>query len=87
MCLAVPGKIIKIYHAGGLKMGKADFGGVLREICLAYVPEARVGQYAIVHVGFAINLLDEEEAQQSLDALKQITDLEEQLGIGYSHVE
>jgi len=87
MCLAVPGKITEIFQAGELKMGKIDFGGVVREVCLAYVPEAEVGQYAIVHVGFAINLLDEEEALQSLEALRQITDLEEQLGIGYSQAE
>lgn len=76
MCLAVPGKIIETYEAGGLKMGKIDFGGVTREACLAYVPEAEVGDYAIVHVGFAISRLSEQEAMETLDTLRQISDLE-----------
>ena len=66
MCLAVPGKIIEIYENGGLMMGKIDFGGVTREACLAYVPEAKIGDYTIIHVGFALNLLDEAEALETL---------------------
>jgi hydrogenase expression/formation protein HypC len=66
MCLAVPGKIIEIYENAGLKMGKIDFGGVTREACLAYVPEAKIGDYTIIHVGFALNLLDEAEALETL---------------------
>ncbi len=62
MCLGVPGKITEIYTAGGLRMGKVDFGGVVREACLEYVPEAEVGNYTVIHVGFAISLLSEEEA-------------------------
>ncbi len=80
MCLAVPGKIIEIYEAGGLKMGKVDFGGVTREACLAYVPEVQVGDYTVIHVGFAINRLDEAEAQESLALLQEIVDLEAELG-------
>jgi hydrogenase expression/formation protein HypC len=72
MCLGVPGKIVEIYEKGGLRMAAVDFGGVRRETCLAYVPEATVGQYCIVHVGFALNMLDEAEAQQTLDLLKEI---------------
>ncbi len=72
MCLAVPGKIIEIYEAGGLKMGKLDYGGVVREACLAYVPEAEVGQYAIIHVGFALSVLDEDEALKTLEAFREI---------------
>jgi hydrogenase expression/formation protein HypC len=80
MCLGVPGKIVDIYERNGLQMGKIDFGGVLREACLAYVPEAQVGQYAVIHVGFALNLLDEQEAQETLALLKEIVDLGEEIG-------
>ncbi len=80
MCLGVPGKITEIYEAGGLKMGKIDFGGVVREACLAYVPEAQVGDYTVIHVGFALNVISEEEAQETLDLLRQIADVEAELG-------
>ena len=73
MCLAVPGKIIEIYEANNLLMGKVDFGGVVREICLAYVPEAKVGDYTIIHVGFALNLIDEKEAMETLALLDEIS--------------
>ena len=76
MCLGVPAKIIDIYETSGLAMGKVDFGGVTQEVCLAYVPEARVGQYAVIHVGFALNLLDEEEALATLELLRQVGELE-----------
>ncbi len=82
MCLGIPGKITEIYEAGGLKMGKVDFGGVVRETCLAYVPEAQVGDYTIVHVGFALNLIDEVEAQKTLELLDEIGLLDEELGTG-----
>ena len=82
MCLGVPGKILEIYEVESLKMGKVDFGGVVREACLEYVPEAKVGDYAIVHVGFAISLVSEEEAQATLDMLREIIDLEDELGPG-----
>jgi len=84
MCLGVPGKIIETYEAGGLRMGKVDFGGVTREACLAYVPEAEVGDYTVIHVGFAISRLSEEEAQASLEILQEIADLEQELGVGRS---
>jgi hydrogenase expression/formation protein HypC len=61
-------------------MGKIDFGGVIKEACLAYVPEAKVGDYTIVHVGFALNVIDEEEAQKTLDLLSEIGALDEELG-------
>lgn len=77
MCLAVPGKIQEIYEKDGLRMGRVDFGGVVREVCLAYVPEAQVGDYCIVHVGFALNLVSEEEAQQTLALLREIGQSEE----------
>jgi hydrogenase expression/formation protein HypC len=81
MCLGVPGKIVEMYEAGGLPMGKVDFGGVTRETCLAYVPELKVGDYTVVHVGFAISRLSEEEAQTTLAILREMGDLEEELGL------
>ncbi len=80
MCLAVPGKIVEIYDSGGMSMGKIDFGGVTREVCLAYVPEAKIGDSTIIHVGFALSILSEEEAQATLEALREIADLNEELG-------
>lgn len=80
MCLGIPGKIIDIYESDGLLMGTIDFGGVSREACLTYVPEARIGEYAIIHVGFAINLLSEEEAQETLSALQELFDIQDELG-------
>ena len=80
MCLGVPGKIVETYEKGGLQMARVDFGGIFREACLEYVPEAQVGEYCIIHVGFAISLLSESEAMETLDLLKQIADIEEELG-------
>ena len=80
MCLGVPGKINEIYTKDNLRMARVDFGGVERETCLEYVPEASVGEYVIVHVGFAINRLSEEEANATLELLREIMDLEEELG-------
>jgi hydrogenase expression/formation protein HypC len=82
MCLAVPGKIVDIYEKGGLQMAKVDFGGIFREVCLDYVPEAKTGDYCIIHVGFAISLLSEQEAMETLDLLQQISSIEEELGPG-----
>jgi len=80
MCLGVPGKIVEIEEKNGLKMAKVDFGGIFREACLDYVPEATVGEYCVIHVGFAISLLSEAEAMETLDLLKQISNIEEELG-------
>ena len=80
MCLGIPGKIIEVYEANGLRMGKIDFGGVVREACLAYVPEAQIGEYTIVHVGFALNVIDEEEARETLALLSETGILDEELG-------
>ena len=79
MCLAVPGRIEEIYQKDGLKMAQVDFGGVRREVCLDYVPEARVGEYCIIHVGFALSLLSETEAKETLALLKEIDNLENEL--------
>ena len=76
MCLAVPGKIIEIYEQTGLLMGKVDFGGVIREVCLTYVPEAKIGDYTVIHVGFALNLIDEKEALETLALLDEISNQE-----------
>jgi hydrogenase expression/formation protein HypC len=80
MCLGIPGKIIEIYETDGVRMGKVDFGGLVKEVCLAYVPEVVVGDYTIVHVGFAITQLDEQSAQESLALVQQIRSLDEELG-------
>ena len=80
MCLGIPGKVIEVYETDGIRMGKLDFGGVMKEVCLAYVPEIEVGDYAIIHVGFAITRLDEESAMETLDLLNQIGLVAEELG-------
>jgi len=77
MCLGVPGKVTEIYTTNGMKMGKVDFGGVIREACLEYLPDIEVGDYTIIHVGFGISQLDEAEAQETLSLLRQIGALEE----------
>jgi hydrogenase expression/formation protein HypC len=82
MCLGVPGKITETYEREGLRMGKVDFGGVVKEICLSYVPEAKVGDYTIVHVGFALNIVDEAEALETLELLREIGAMEAELGAG-----
>jgi hydrogenase expression/formation protein HypC len=78
MCLGIPGRILDISDDRGLLMGMVDFGGVRREVCLAYVaPEVSVGDYVIVHVGFAITRVDESEARRTYEALKEMSQLEE----------
>ena len=78
MCLGVPGKIVALYESGdGMPMGKVSFAGVTKEVCLAYTPEAAVGDYVVVHVGFAISTVNEEEAQQVFTFLAQMDQLDE----------
>jgi hydrogenase expression/formation protein HypC len=77
MCLAVPGKILSISGSDTSRMGQVSFGGVGKEACLAFVPEAKVGDYVLVHAGFAISVLDEAEAAQTLDYFRQIGELSE----------
>ena len=74
MCLAIPGKIIEIYEENDLKMGKIDFSGSVNTACLAYVPEAEIGNYVVVHAGFAIQLLDEQQAQEVFEAWDDVAD-------------
>jgi len=73
MCLAIPGKILETFETNGLLMGKIDFGGVVREACLVYVPEAKIGDYTIIHAGFALSLIDEKEALEALSLLGEIS--------------
>ena len=80
MCLAIPGSVVSIDDSDPLlRMGKVDFGGVTKEVSLAYVPEAVVGNYVVVHVGFAISILDEEEAIKTLEHFREIGELEKEL--------
>ena len=82
MCLGIPGRVVEIDDSAALRMAKVDFGGVRKEACLAYVPEVKIGDYVIVHVGFAISQLDEEEAMKTLEILRLIDEvgLEQELG-------
>lgn len=78
MCLGIPGRILEIHDDRGLAMGRVDFGGVRREVCLEYVADhVRPGDYVVVHVGFAISQVDEAEAQRTFEALKEMSQLEE----------
>jgi hydrogenase expression/formation protein HypC len=82
MCLAVPGRILEIFEEGGLRMGRIDCGGTRLAACLEYVPEACVGRYAIVHAGFALSLLDEEEARETLALLERLAEAERDGPVG-----
>jgi hydrogenase expression/formation protein HypC len=75
MCLGVPGKIIDTRDDGSVRMGRIDYGGVVKEACLAYVPEAKVGDYVLVHAGFALNVLSPEEAEETLKAFRELENL------------
>ncbi len=79
MCLAIPGKIITNEVQNGIRVGRVQFGGITRETCLDFVPEAAVGDYVIVHVGFAISLVDREEAERSYEALESMGLLKDEL--------
>jgi len=78
MCLAIPGKVIELYQTNGMKMARVDFGGVVKEACMEYLPEVKLGDYTIIHVGFGLSILDEQEAFETLDLLKQIDSLGEE---------
>ena len=75
MCLGVPGKIIEIYESGSMRMGRIDYGGVVKEACLAYVPEAKTGEYVIVHAGFALNVLSPDEAEETLKVFRELEEI------------
>lgn len=82
MCLAVPGRITEIRDDRGTRMATIDFDGITKEICLAYLPDIQVGEYAIVHVGFAISQVDEASALETLEMFRELGTLEEELGGG-----
>ncbi|HQN05362.1 MAG TPA: HypC/HybG/HupF family hydrogenase formation chaperone [Anaerolineaceae bacterium] len=77
MCLGVPGKIIEILEGPGLRMSNVDFGGVIRQVCIETLPDAQVGDYTIVHAGYALNKLSEEEAQETLSILREMGEYED----------
>jgi hydrogenase expression/formation protein HypC len=80
MCLAVPGRVEEIVDDGVAKMGRVNFGGVTKRVCLDYVPDIQVGEYTIVHAGFALQRIDEESARETLELFRQMGALDEELG-------
>lgn len=80
MCLAIPGRVIEVNEAGGLRAGRVQFGGVVRQVSLDFVPEASVGDYVMVHVGFAISKVDAVEAERTYQILQEMGGLAEELG-------
>jgi hydrogenase expression/formation protein HypC len=85
MCLAIPGRVVEIHQSNGIRMARVDFGGITRDACLEYVPETQPGEYVMVHVGFAIARVDEEEAARTykyLEEMDQLGDLEPDLHQG-----
>ncbi len=80
MCLAVPAKLVEVRREDDPPMGKVQFGGIFKEACLAYTPEVEVGQYVLVHVGFALSQIDPSEAQEIFSYLKEIDEAEQQEG-------
>jgi hydrogenase expression/formation protein HypC len=85
MCLAIPGKLIETSEsAEGVRMGKANFGGIVKEVCLEYTPDANTGDYVLVHVGFALNKVDEKEAERTyklLEEMDQLGELEDDMPV------
>jgi hydrogenase expression/formation protein HypC len=77
MCLGVPGKVTEVFDRDGVRMGTVDFGGITREACLAFAPEIGVGRFVVIHVGFAISVVDEEEAARSYALLEAMGNLED----------
>ena len=73
MCLAIPGKVIEITEENGIQMGRIDYAGTTNSACLAYVPEVEIGQYVIVHAGFALSIIDEDEARKTLELYDEMT--------------
>jgi hydrogenase expression/formation protein HypC len=81
MCLGIPGKVVDIWDESGTRMATVDFGGTTKKVCLAYLPDMAIGEYAIVHAGFAINKLDEESANNTLEMFADLGVLEEELAV------
>ncbi|WP_366927662.1 HypC/HybG/HupF family hydrogenase formation chaperone [Aeromicrobium sp.] len=84
MCLAVPGRVLSLFEKDGQQMAQVDFGGVRKEVCLAYIPDAQIGEYVVVHVGFAIQRLDEASAIETLANFDKLGILEEEFGDGFA---
>ncbi len=82
MCLGVPGQVTEVWEQDGTRMATVDFGGVRKQVCLAYVPDVTVGDYTIVHVGFALTKLDEKSALETLELFRSVGLLDEELGVG-----
>ena len=80
MCLAIPGQVEQVYETDGALMGRVNFGGVQKDVCLEYVPDIQVNEYVVVHVGFAISKVDEQSAEETLLNLRELGLLEEELG-------
>jgi hydrogenase expression/formation protein HypC len=83
MCLAVPGRVLAVENRDGILMAEVDFGGVRKDVCLAYIPDVQVGEYVVVHVGFAIQRLDEQSAMQTLADFEKLGILDEEFGDGF----
>ncbi|CAN5147602.1 HypC/HybG/HupF family hydrogenase formation chaperone [soil metagenome] len=83
MCLAVPGRVLSVEDQDGTTMAEVDFGGLRKEVCLAYIPDVQVGEYVIVHVGFAIQRLDEVSARETLANFEKLGILDEEFGDGF----
>ncbi|MEP6815294.1 MAG: HypC/HybG/HupF family hydrogenase formation chaperone [Marmoricola sp.] len=84
MCLAVPGRVLSVTEQDGTTMAQVDFGGLRKEVCLAYIPDVQVDEYVIVHVGFAIQRLDEQSAQETLANFERLGILEAEFGDGFA---
>ena len=78
MCLGIPGKVIELYEVNGMKMAKIDFNGAIKEACMEYLPEIKLGDYTIIHVGFGLSIVDENEAFETMQLLNQIAAMEEE---------
>ncbi len=76
MCLGVPGKVVEVFEEDGIRMGRVDFGGIERKACLEYAPEVDLGSWVVIHVGFAISVVDEEEAARAYELLAEMGNLE-----------
>lgn len=77
MCLGIPGRVVEVFQRDELPMGKVDFGGVRKDVCLAYTPDVQPGEYVLVHVGFALSRIEESEAQETLRILREVAEAEE----------
>jgi hydrogenase expression/formation protein HypC len=77
MCLAIPGRVVEIHEMDGMKMAKVNFGGMIKSVCLAYTPDAVPGDYVLVHVGFALSRVNQEEAERTFKLLEELGQLDE----------